>query len=324
MTGYRPVRFVLCAIWLLIIPLAGYAQTETPLSDTSSCTPQIVFASNQTGDFELYLMDVPPDGETATEAIQLTDAEGTDTFPRWSPDGALIAYQNGDYNIAIIDAEGHSVEVLEQPDTAEFTPTWNSSGTSVAFLSTDGSVTPIGIALTGRTPISEDLQRIFYMAIDEADKNFPDWSPELTNDENALALMAEWDDKPDLWLYFPNTEQRKQLTDTPHKEEAPAWSPDGTRLAYMTWESDVSEIAVMDINTQEVLFTTRFNTFAAMPQWSPDGQWIVFVGVSAGYQDDMDLFIMDADGENVRKISNFEGNEGFPDWRPCPTPETED
>lgn len=45
---------------------------------------------------------------------------------------------------------------------------------------------------------------------------------------------------------------------------------------------------------------------------------IVFAGVAKHDRGiDLDLYIMDADGGNIRQITDFVGYESFPDWRPC-------
>ena len=49
------------------------------------------------------------------------------------------------------------------------------------------------------------------------------------------------------------------------------------------------------------------------PEWSPDGQWIVFQSFRDG---DTDLYITDFDGQVVRRLTNQPGFDGMPEWSP--------
>ncbi|MEO1289337.1 MAG: hypothetical protein AAFV93_16365, partial [Chloroflexota bacterium] len=182
--------------------------------------------------------------------------------------------------------------------------------------------TPIGIVRLwlSENEKPENFSVPFFMAIDDTRKLSPDWVSVEIDGENVIALEADWDGNTDIWLYYPDIQEREQLTDTDFSEQSPAWSPDGTQLAYMTWESDRAEIAIHDFTSGESRTITSFEGFASAPQWSPDGNYLVFSG-NAIFEDeeDLDLYIMDSNGDNVRKITDFDGNEGFPDWRPCPT-----
>src|SRR5688572_3414412 len=135
------MRKCLFVILLLISVIPTFAQ------DDEDCPAQIAFVSNMTGDFEIYTIDLPAEGEVAEEATRLTEADGADNFPRWSPDGTMIAYHNGDFDLVIIDAQGNSIETFIAEETTELAPTWNPLGTALAFISADSRNTVIGIQM---------------------------------------------------------------------------------------------------------------------------------------------------------------------------------
>ncbi|HEV8362640.1 MAG TPA: prolyl oligopeptidase family serine peptidase [Gemmatimonadaceae bacterium] len=56
----------------------------------------------------------------------------------------------------------------------------------------------------------------------------------------------------------------------------PRWSPDGSRLAFVTMRGNHSFIAVYNVNTREVSYLTPSVDFDDAPAWSPDGREIVF------------------------------------------------
>jgi TolB protein len=307
------MRKYLACVMLLIFVIPTFAQ------DDEACPAQIVFSSDMTGDFEIYMMNLPDEGEIAEDATRLTKTDGTDTFPRWSPDGTMIAYQNGDFDIVIMDAQGDVVETFVSSETGELAPTWNPLGTALAFISTDGRRTVIGIQMLwfrDDIELPEVTPTRFYMAIDEVRKHLPDWHPSAP----VIALEANWDGNPDVFMYDTLLEQYRNLTNTPYDEMAPSWSPDGEQIAFgAAPDGRHMDIWVITRESEAASQLTDFRGLATSPQWSPDGDYIVFEGRSIiGNGDDWDLFVMNSDGTDVRQITNFDSHETFPDWRPCP------
>jgi serine/threonine protein kinase len=68
------------------------------------------------------------------------------------------------------------------------------------------------------------------------------------------------------------------LTTAPGLETDPAWSPDGTRIAYASNEGGNMDIWVRQIAAeQKVNLTKDYTGYDGKPAWSPDGEWIAFV-----------------------------------------------
>jgi dipeptidyl aminopeptidase/acylaminoacyl peptidase len=84
----------------------------------------------------------------------------------------------------------------------------------------------------------------------------------------------------DLWLVATdgNTAPRR-LTASRAGEGSPAWSPDGTRLAFVARRDgdDVSQIYLLDVaHGGEAQRVTTFSTGASAPVWRPDGKALLF------------------------------------------------
>src|SRR5262245_58828933 len=78
--------------WPTVTPTGGVVESTNgaptprpPVLGPPSGGDRLVFASNRTGNFDLYLIDI--DGSNLR---QITNTEGPDFDPRWSPDGTRI------------------------------------------------------------------------------------------------------------------------------------------------------------------------------------------------------------------------------------------
>jgi serine/threonine-protein kinase len=72
-----------------------------------------------------------------------------------------------------------------------------------------------------------------------------------------------------------------QLTSGEGVEEWPAWSPDGSRLAYVAEADGFRQIFIRTLATGEERRITRERRDAIQPSWSPDGRRLAFVRASA-------------------------------------------
>ncbi len=93
----------------------------------------------------------------------------------------------------------------------------------------------------------------------------------------------------DVWVINPDGSGETNLTDSAQLHESlPAFSPDGTQIAYLRQEvSGARALMVMDANgaNQRLIATTAGgaqNLLGAAPSWSPDGTRIAIGGVAAG------------------------------------------
>jgi dipeptidyl aminopeptidase/acylaminoacyl peptidase len=79
-----------------------------------------------------------------------------------------------------------------------------------------------------------------------------------------------------LWITDVKGERLRQLTDGLWRDSAPVWSPDGSRIAFLSDRSGSTQIHVMWADTRETLQLTRVERAPGGLKWSPDGKFILF------------------------------------------------
>lgn len=91
----------------------------------------------------------------------------------------------------------------------------------------------------------------------------------------------------------------------------PAWSPNGTRIAFTSKRTGSFDVYVMDVSGEGTRLLTSTNDDESSPSWSPEGRHIVFSRGQSG-----DLFVMEADGSPVRPLLTDGTDDRQPEWAP--------
>lgn len=97
------------------------------------------------------------------------------------------------------------------------------------------------------------------------------------------------------------------------KDGSPAWSPDGTRIAFYSERDGNAEIYVMNADGTGVTRLTRSSADEGYPAWSPDGRTISFDSDRTG---NFDVFAMNTDGSNVRALTKHPARDVSATWSP--------
>jgi hypothetical protein len=137
------------------------------------------------------------------------------------------------------------------------------------------------------------------------------WSPE----GERLAVAIFGDAERSLWVMRDDGSDSRMIAEGANVSRA-SWHPDGVHLAYALEANGRTEVHVTrsDGTEDQIVYSERApGTYAVFSAtFSPDGSKIVF---DAGTEDGYDIFVMDADGSDVQRITRT-GSDYNPSWSP--------
>jgi Tol biopolymer transport system component len=93
----------------------------------------------------------------------------------------------------------------------------------------------------------------------------------------------------------------------------PAWSPDGSQIAFGSGLGRSAEIFVMNADGSDQTRLTHDGFRDSVPAWSPDSTTIAF---ASRRHDNWDLYLMSPDGSHQSRLTHVKGKDANPDWSP--------
>jgi Tol biopolymer transport system component len=252
--------------------------TNNPASDGNPSTgaswspdgSRIAFTSDRDGNEEIYVADA--DG---TNVVRLTDEGAADRYATWSPDGTRLVFasmRQSPWKIFVMDAadidndgNGDNLVQLTNNSDSDLLPVWSPDGARIAFVSDRTGFAQVFVMdANGSNQTS--------LTTGSSQNQEPNWSPDgrriawgSTRDGNYEIYTMDAEDLDN----DGHGDNVVRLTNTSASDYDPSWSPDGSRIAFLSDRDGNNEIYVMDADGGYQVNLTQNAADDIMPDWRP-------------------------------------------------------
>lgn len=126
----------------------------------------------------------------------------------------------------------------------------------------------------------------------------------LTGDKGVfstrIAYVTRGSKNYNLWIADADGENAQSALNSPEPIISPAWAPNGSQLAYVSFESRKPVIFVHDIATGKRKLVANFKGSNSAPAWSPDGKSLAVTLSRDGISQ---LYVIDSNGGEPRRLA---------------------
>jgi Tol biopolymer transport system component len=198
---------------------------------------------------------------------------------------------------------GQQPQQLTQDGAAKAGLAWTPSGREIVFASPrEGALRLWRQKVLGGIP----------EAITSGEQ--PAVSPTIARHGHRLAFVSE-SHNFNLWqtdLRGSDPENSGRLIASSYSQEEPAYSPDGSRIAFASDRTGSPEIWLSNPRGGTLVqLTVLSSSWVGSPRWSPDGSEIAFDSATEGK---VDIYVAGLATRHVRRLTNHAGDNMVPSW----------
>jgi TolB protein len=176
------------------------------------------------------------------------------------------------------------------------------------------------VYIAGSGPRDRRVKRLALMDQDGENNRFltdGTWiakTPRFHPSQNKVAFMSFANQRPRVYMFDLDTQRQSMLGDFPGMTLSPRFAPDGNSVIMaQSTPGGNADIFSVDLATRRSKQLTNSGSIDVSPCFSPDGAQVCFNSDRGG---DQQLYVMNADGSNQRRISFGKGRYATPVWSP--------
>lgn len=231
-------------------------------------------------------------------------AQPPSTLPRPAkPTLAFVSRRSGSDQVFTVAADGSELTQITFGKRT-VAPTWLGPTGGLAYVRTTSGV-PQG-ELIARSP--DGRERVIVSGNAARPSSSPD---------GKTLVYESTENGPASQLFVVNVDGtgKRQLTNSTCSNAQPAWSPDGTKIAFSSSRGNCAkyDLYVMDADgSAQTRLTSGATAFSSgAPSWSPDSRTLVFEATRDG---DAELYSMNIDGAGLARLTSNAGSYVHPTW----------
>lgn len=178
------------------------------------------------------------------------------------------------YRLSTINNHISAGKIIEEKGFANLFPIWSPDGNKFAFVSNRGHD-----YLSQSSLYIHDITAGTIERIKGGVSSSLSWSPDgekivYTRKSKPNKYGSHFDD---IYMYDLDKKKERPITRN-FRAQHPDWSPDGSKLLFVTTKDGTQNIVVLDMKTKKLNHLTQFKEGQQIftPRWSPNGQVIVF------------------------------------------------
>jgi Tol biopolymer transport system component len=223
------------------------------------------------------------------------------------------------------DTETPSPTATDPPPAATETPVLTATNPAPTATATRASLPASAAAATPEGRILYSVYPEGDIAVTSADGNDLRLLIDQTMSDNLFSdRLAAWrpggkqisyavDDfeQAEIWIMDSGGGSEQRLVTDVASITSHSWSPDGTRIAFVSSQHELCILDVAGEKTTEL--TGEGLSDVRDPDWSPDGSQLAF---SASDGRNQDIYVVQVDGSGLARLTNHEARDKHPDWSP--------
>lgn len=304
-------RFVYLAALLLMITLGSSYTLRRESHQTDSNYKIAYIAEQGSSGRDIILMDTKGNQDKNFKSPDLPGKYFNGITS--SQNGKRLAFMRDiegidSYSLWRMNWDGSGLKRLTQKGKRGLFPSMSDDGSKIVFTRKDRGVWEIftigfdGNGLEKVTNFRESKKRPGWGA-------YASWSPD--GKQIVYSIRFQGGNGSEIYLMDANGQNTKQLTDNNYTDNSPDFSPDGKYIAYNSLANGTTrETILLDVKSGERKGLGNVASGFGL-QWSPDGKQIAYSGTIGSKSD---IFIMNADGSNQKRLTSAPGFEISPCW----------